>query len=601
MSITRINSKAVAAVVAVTAIVILFAAKSVLASTDLLVGAEYQINVEAVKSIGTVTSTANNNSLGLNTTAIAGSNGKLSFSLSGIPTSSSYNFLVVTIKNSSGTTVRRSIVPAPAPGSTLSLGVSPITDNQTKAFLSAFQNAGTDDPLLAFFGFMMIRSADVSTSEITQMAQFCIKGIKGTDGTGLTTGFEASLRDQGATSAMLTSLRSNLVTNFTNLTSLYKDSVDQYFSSGADAEKEKRGEAAAKIFEYLVNATNDAGMKVEWLIMAFNDLGAIVCPLITQAVNSGSVRTSTAGAMDSVISRGLQKLRADNFLKKYTNALTALGASTAEINQYTTAANTLMNTMQQNFQNFEKNVMGDEMPDADVVNEKNNEMNTAMEAAFNQFMTDCQATDARIVSLRASLKQALWYNDTQMDQYLPASRFKFYNSSGNAVNWSIMQVVSVSWLADLITAGGSLSYARDDTSVPSMMQWMGQCSNTQYWDQQSCLSNAGIWTTGRRDYTAIFPGDSGSQMWAALEGLREDIQVAEFTRWNSFSGIDFNDKAGAMEAMKLAEKAFYDKLFNSTGGANSLINDITGTTNGTTAIAVTAKKALITIFLSPDF
>lgn len=562
---------------------------------DFLVGATYTIEIDAIKSTGIIAS------LGISSTAVADNSGKLAFTLTGVPDSSSYNFLVVTIKDATGAIARRSIVPAPAPGGSLNLGVSPITENQTQAFLSAFASAGTDDPLLAFFGFMLVRSADVSASELTQMANFCIKGIKGTDGTGLTNGFEAALREEGSTSAMVAALRSNLVSNLSGLVSLYKDSVDQYFTSGSVAELEKRGEASAKIFEYLINATSDAGMKVEWLIMAFNDMGAIVCPLISQAISNGTIRASTEKAISSTIDRGLQKLRADNFLNKYTAALTALGASAADISQYTTAAATLVSTMRQRFEDFEKTVMGDEMPDANVIQQKNNEMNTLMEAAFNQFMADVAVSDARIEFLRTSLKTALGYSDTDMSNFLPAERFKFYNSSGQQVNWPIMQVVSVSWLADLIIAGGSLSYTRDDLAVPATMAWMGQCSNNDYWNQAACVSGGGTWTTGRRDYTATFFGSSGLQMWAALEGLREDIQVAEFTRWNSFSGIDPNDQAGAMEAMKAAEKAFYAKLFDTTVGANSLINDITGTTNGSTSIPVATKKALITIFLSPDF
>ncbi|MCG2711454.1 MAG: hypothetical protein L6416_03915 [Candidatus Omnitrophica bacterium] len=575
------------------------------AQAAFVVGGTYYISVEAVKSNGQVTSTSSGDSIRVSTNAVADSNGKLSFSLSGLPDNSAYNFLVITIKDSAGNVIRRSVAPAPAAGSSIDFGVSPITENQTAAFLSVFKSAGTDDPLLAFFGFMLVRSSDVTTNEITQMANFCLKGIKGTDGTGTTTGFEAALRTEGATNAQLRSLRTNLVANLSGLSSLYKDSVDQYFTSGSDAEKQKRGEAASKIFEYLVDATSDAGMKVEWLIMGFNDMGAIVCPLIQEAVNNGSIRASTEKAMGSTIDRGLQKLRADNFLKKYTIALTVLGASGADVSLYTTAVNTLMAAMQQKFEEFEKNVMGDEMPDADEIQQKNNEMNTEMETAFTQFMSDTAVSDARITALRASLKTALGYSDTQMNQYLPVSRFKFYNSGGTTVNWSIMQVVSVSWMANLVTPanGGTLDYARDDLAVPASMAWMGQCSDPQYWDQGSCLMNSGTWTTGRRDYSNILPNptQTAPKAWAALEGIREDIQIAEFTRWGTFGTIDPGDKEAAMQAMKAAEKAFYAKLFNTSDGANSIINDISGTTDGSTAIPAAAKKALITVFLSPDF
>ena len=539
------------------------------AQASFVVGETYIISVEAINSNGQVTSPSSGNSLRVSTTAIADNNGKLSFSLSGLPDSSSYNFLVVTIKDTVGNTVRRSIVPAPAAGQSVNFGVSPVTENQTTAFLKVFKNAGTDDPLLAFFGFLLVRSANVTENEIIQMADFCLKGIKGNDGTGLTDGFEAKLRNEGATTAQLAALKTNLVANFAGLASLYKDSVDEFFTSGSTAELEKRGEAAAKLFEYLVNATNDAGINVESLLMAFNSMGAIVVPLIDNATTAGLIRSSVAKGMDATISRGLQKLRADNFLKKYSNAMTTLGASTSDVDKFTSAVNTLTATMQELFKDFEKVAMKDEAVDADDIDTQNATMNAAMEAAFTQYMSDAAATDAEILELRTDLADTFGVPLATLDPDM----FKFYSREGQT-NWPITMVVAARYINTIVDDGGSLSYTRDDLPIPPAMIWLGG---------------------SRTDYSTPPQSWSGSLLnLGNLLELREDIEIAEFTRFAAFGSIDFSDQAQAMIDMETAENAFYDKL-------EVMTSKIGGTIDGTTPISDAVKKALLTIFLSPDF
>ena len=85
--------------------------------------------------------------------------------------------------------------------------------------------------------------------------------------------------------------------------------------------------------------------------------------------------------------------------------------------------------------------------------------------------------------------------------------------------------------------------------------------------------------------------------WADLEAIREDINIIEMTRWSAMGSLDPSDEAAMMEAMETAEAAFYNKVYDSGG----LVDNITGTTNGTTAISLVLKKALLTVFLQPEF
>ncbi|MFH1777968.1 MAG: hypothetical protein ABH952_10480 [Candidatus Omnitrophota bacterium] len=549
-------------------------------------GEPYNVSVEAVQSNGILTSTLLGNSLGISTSAVADSNGKLEFTVSGVPNSDTYNFLAITVTlPDTGTVARRSVVPAPASGGTLNLGVSSVTNAQTNGFIAAFAAAGSDDPILALFGYLLVRSADVTATEIATMATFCYKGIKGTDGTGTTDGFEAYLRSSSratpATAAMMAQFRQNIVTNLSAYSSLYKDAVDEYFTSGASGELSKRGEAAARLMEYLIDAAVDAGINPDDVLMAIQAMGVIVVPLMEQAVTDGTLRRNVRKSLDATISRSIDKLRADKFMNRYNNALTTLSATTAEIARYNAAATALLNTMISLFQTFEASVNGDDMPDdADDVDRAGSAMNVTMQAAFDTFMSSIQATDAEIIDLRDRLAAVLigaGASESDKNMYIPTNMFKWYDSNGNQVNWPIMMVVTGRWLTTLISNGGTLSYTRDTLSIPDMMSG---------------------WMSTRRNYTKEWDGvtpitDPNRLMWGALQGIREDVEIIEFNRWGAFSGFDALDEAARMQQMQTIEELFYQRL-------DGLKSNISGTTDGMTNITNAEKGALITLYLSPD-
>ncbi|MCM8812412.1 MAG: hypothetical protein NC924_00560 [Candidatus Omnitrophica bacterium] len=558
----------------------------------------YSIELQGITVYGALTA-----NLLPQTTAIADNSGKLSFSLIGVPNNTQYNFLVTTIRDSAGTAVRRSLIPAPQPRATLSFGVSPVTENQTEAFIRAFADARTDDPLLAFFGFLLVRTSNITNAEIIQMATFCYRGIKGSDGTGRTDGFESGLRANGATDAQLVNLRTNLISEFTTLTALYKNSVDEYFTAGSAAELGKRGEAAAKIFEMLVNAAENAGIAGESLLLAFNRMGALVVPLMDQSLAAGTLRAATKAGIESTMTRGMEKLRADKFLAQYTGALRTLGASDADVLKYETAATTLISTMQEKFRQFELTVMRDEDVAKSAIDLFNQQMQQEMEAAFTQFMTDAQASNAEISEFRGELGTALGIPSAQLDTYLPTAMFQYYSAAGTQVNWPITMVVAGRWMISIISNGGSIAYNRqtdDAYPIPAMNTWKGVCSNPSFHDKYSCQAAGGSWTPGRTDYNAIFTGLRKD--WAELLEMREDVEIAEFTKyeqWNALSSLSTVQQM--MQQEEIIEDTFYETIFGDGSGSGGIAGRLSGTTNGATPLSDGVKKALVTVFLSPDF
>lgn len=117
---------------------LLFMAGTPAYAAPLTSGATYTITIQKMNSDGTVSdySTAD---------AAADSNGKLTFSLTAMPTNADCNFIVFIIKNANGDIVRKGFVPAPPAGDTNLLGINNLSTAQTNAILSAGEKIGTDD------------------------------------------------------------------------------------------------------------------------------------------------------------------------------------------------------------------------------------------------------------------------------------------------------------------------------------------------------------------------------------------------------------------------------------------------------------------------
>lgn len=519
---------------------------------SLTVGEQYTITIEKLNSDGSLTS--GDTSLNISTTATADSDGKLSFSFSsGIPNNSSCNFMVITLTNSSAAVERRSIVPCPDAGKALPLGVSGVTQKQADALIAAFSSAGSDDPILAIFGFTIVRSEGITSAELSTMANIAYQGIAGSGG------FVDDMTSKGVTSAQLLTYRNKIVSLLadpdTGYSKLLKDSVDVSSVNDSTLEAAKRGEAAAKLLSYLVQAATTAGFSQDRVMEAFNAMGALAVPLITTAQGNGDLSAATAQSINSSVGGGIQKLQADRGIEKYTQSLTVLGASGSNLATFTAAANTLTSTMSTAFAEFDKVFNGSETDTA--VSAAETTLNSTMGAAFNTFITSTSASNAEITTMVNNINTALG------GSYVTSAEFKFQkvndDNSLSSTNWPIMMVIPTNWLSDIRTAGGSLSYTVDNLAIPSNL--LGTLSS-------------------RTDYSAL------PSPYQQLFEIQEDVMIREFKR---FSGM-----GGDMATTNTTEKAFSD-------GIQTIIGNISGTTDGTTAITTAQKAALVELMKSPQF
>jgi len=521
----------------------IFGTAQALYGAALTTGTSYLAIVDAIGSDGQVVN------VGLRGTGAADSNGKMSFAVSGLPTRSSYNFLLVTIQDSGGTTVRRSIIPAPAAGGTVDIGVSPMTKSQTDAMLSAMATAGTDDPIMVLFGFIIVRSGGFTSDDITHLANLGRLAIR--------SGFNTYLAGK-ITAAQMALFRASIVASLGDYTSNLKTSVD---AADSTTSKNERAEAAAMLSQILIDAAASAGFDVGYITAAMKAASDQAEDYLLgdgSAMDNGAVE-----AMDKVMMSNYMKLAAERVRKKYVAALTTLGGTQGQIDRLNTAITTLTNTLLAAFQAMEALFQDEETkPTASDVDSKFTTAQTSINNAFTQFMSDSAATNAEIDTMVTAMSTGFTIpigtlntmKDPNSDGNYADGMFEFREMGGTVHNWPITMVVPVTWVAN--TYGNNLTYTRDTITVPTGMTWLdadddGDIGDANYqkrhdWDSTNNNGVAG-------DEKGIPAG------MAALFGLREDIELVMAREW-----------AGMAAASKDMTNAGYNKL---TGADKTLADN----------------------------
>src|SRR3990170_3144963 len=100
--------------------------------------------------------------------------GLLSFTLTQVPTKDDANFIFLTIRNGSGTVVRRGMSPAPPPDDNNATGLNFLSTTQADGMLLAASTIGTDDPIVAAYLLIILRSPNVSTADLANMKKCLI-------------------------------------------------------------------------------------------------------------------------------------------------------------------------------------------------------------------------------------------------------------------------------------------------------------------------------------------------------------------------------------------------------------------------------------------
>jgi hypothetical protein len=564
----KLKKRTIAITVALLAFLLAGSAFAANTATDPLVpNAAYTITISKLSSVGqlvdieTVGGTTDNNGL-------------LSFTLTRIPTKDEANFIFLTIKDGSGTVVRRGMAPAPPLNDNNATGLNYLSTTQADGMLLAASTIGTDDPIVAAYLLIILRSPGISTADLTNLAGMGQDAL-----TNPTLGFESFLLSNGVTQAALDKLKGCLIYNpdnsaktLRNFTRNFFDAVAATDNAAASSAMQKAGGFMAEVF---LDAGTCAGIGAGKILAAHNAAGDGA----QAGVHMSALSAGLLGSINTAMSSFDRRIAIVRISKEYTNALNALNASGAQVTQYLASVTGLMNAsalVDAQFSEYFMNRTAYLAAHPGVTdNDVQTDMNAAYSAGWTQFQTNIAADNASITTMKNSLLAA---NDNLM---LPPDFGTYMDQTGTQKNWPIPQVVLMNWLA-----ASTFNYsARDNTAIPSMMgAWMGVCDNNMFWDQGSCVGNGYTWTPGRRDYV----GFTGFPVFDSYLGLQEDLNIIQMKRNEIW--MTGTQPTGAERA---ANENLYVTRVLSCGAR------ITGSKSGN-AITAAEKDAILKLLLPPQ-
>ncbi len=527
-------------------------------SLALTAGGSYTVVVSQVNSDGSLTSLSS-------TSATADSNGKIAFSLAKLPDASQTHFVLLQVKDSGGNVVRQGIAPAPGPGETNQVGVNPLSDTQAAALRAVMTGNNTDDPLAAAFGLVFIRSQNIASGDIPGLRDMMATGILGTDG------MEAFLLAHGVSQSALDTFNNRIVYNpatgardLSDYVAFFKQAVDN--GNANDLAK-----AGGIMGDILIDAGTAAGIDPQLLLAAFDAAGDATGLSTAMA----SLSTGFQNSVNAAVSGFSTRIASVVLKTEYSAALTTLGGSQTLVNRFNNAVQTFVTAQQLTDTQYGQYFMDPQgyLTAHPGVTEQDIQaaLDTAFQSSWSSFQTAIASTNSEITAMQTTVATATGTNVSDLANQGVGTERDF---NGTTVNWPIPQTVAVSWVANILNAGGSFSYTRDSTAVPTDMQnWLDSDDNP---------SNGidGL----RHNFASQMPAS-----FAALMGLMEDVQIVEETRYAIW-------RTGSQPSAALREQSRVDFANN----LDQLATLISGTTDGTTAISAAQKKALIKLMMEPN-
>ncbi len=560
MSILRILAALFAFLPAVSA-----TASAAMAPPGLLPDTQYTITLQKLTSAGALETLET-------VTGTTDADGVLSFTLSNVPSKDTANFIFVTVTDGSGVVVRKGVSPAPPPNDNNATGLNILSTKQADALVRAAQIVGSDDPIVAAYLFIILRSPEITDADIENIAQMGVDALTNPD-----LGFQNYLLTHGVSESQLDDLKKCLVYNPDNSAKTLRDFARYFFNAVEASDDDAASQEMQKAGGFMADVFLDAG------ICAGIDAGKILAAhdIAGDGANAGghmaALPLSVQMGIETSMSTFNRRISIVRITAEYANALNVLGASGAQVTRFLDSVTAMAANQAAIDRDYAGYYMNREAYLAAHPGATDNSVRAAMDSAYSaawtQFQSDIEATDGEKAAMIAGLSAA------NPGLVLPPDFGTWVDQNGTVRNWPVTQVVLVNWLAD-----SSFRYApRDNTAIPAAMAaWMGSCSNASYWDQMSCQGNGGTWPAGRRTY------DTGSEVFSAYLALQEDLNILQMSRFEDESENVLQTGASRAEiqgAFNAAVQAAADRISGSKGGA---------------AISAEQKRAIVKLLVPPQ-
>lgn len=316
--------------------------------------------------------------------SVTDASGKLAFQFSNVPTADTAPFLLLEVIDTAGgqsKILRQSLVPTPAPGQAMRMGVSETSHRQTQAALRAFSDGGAADPLRAMFPLTMIAGGALSDADADSLGQMVGAARLA---------FEAYLLQAGVEAEQLTTFSAALMTAMRGLAADCKAAVDAVDPVVAAA---YQGLADGEFMLALIEAGANAGIDPEVIAAAFDQAR------LAMATTPGALTLSPEGfaMLDATFMAGGQQRQLQARMRHYADAMEQLNADPEQRQVFTAARAALHDAMIQARQNFQQ-LFSDpnNLPDQMLIDLARTEFETAMLEAVAVFRQTTTASDAQI-------------------------------------------------------------------------------------------------------------------------------------------------------------------------------------------------------------
>jgi len=315
--------------------------------------------------------------------ATTDANGKLNFQFSDVPDTGTVPFLMVQIMDpAGGPPVRQTLVPSPTAGQHMQMGVSEASSRQTQVALQAMQGASGNQALQVMFPILMVPTGAISSTDATSLGQAANSAI---------TSFHNYLTQNGATASQVNGFQTGMLAAMRDFATANQNVVDQTDPGTAAG---LYGKASAQFMSAMIQAGEAAGIDPFLMSAAFDQAGQSIA-------NSSALNNLPAGEIDAMQASFLADAQQRQLMAEmggYAEAMPVVGASTTQTQTFTSARNTLQTAMLQARQEFYQNAFADPttLLGQTTIDQALNDMQTAMQTAFDNFNQDTTATSTQI-------------------------------------------------------------------------------------------------------------------------------------------------------------------------------------------------------------